>query len=481
MTQDHDSIVELGADEISKLIHTREISCREVAQAFVSRIHSVNPRFNAIVSMIPDDEILQEADQRDAELARGSSRGWLHGIPQAIKDTGDAAGFPTTFGSRTLKDNVAAADGVMVSRMRACGCIVVGKTNMPEFGLGSHTINELFGPTGNAWDPDVSAGGSSGGAAVALAQRMLPVADGSDFMGSLRNPAAWNNIFGMRPSQGRIPFFPQPDVWLSQMATEGPMARSVVDLARLLEIQSGFDERSPLSLSEPMPTVGLRPDRNRLKDLRVGWLGNMSGYLPIEEGLLECCSDALRRLEGEGSVVEEIELGFSPSEVWDAWLVWRQALVGPRVGKVLRSPGARDMLSPEALWEHDESCRLSMVQFSDASETRTRFYLHMLSLFERFDVIALPMTQVWPFPIGERWPKVVASRPMDTYHRWMEVAIYATFGGLPAISLPAGFDTEGRWPAGLQLIGPPRGDMKLLQIAQCYEDLIPDILARRPW
>ena len=198
-------------------------------QAYLARVHRLNPVFNALVNLAPDDQLLAQADAADAELARGHSRGWLHGVPQAIKDTGHALGFATTFGSPLLKDALPAQDGLMAARMKAAGCIVIAKTNMPELGLGSHTFNPLFGATPNAWDVAVSAGGSSGGAAVALAQRLLPVADGSDFMGSLRNPAGWNHIFGLRPSQGRVPMWPAADQWVAQMGTEGPMARTVAD------------------------------------------------------------------------------------------------------------------------------------------------------------------------------------------------------------------------------------------------------------
>src|SRR5262249_2931870 len=203
-------LTDLSADALSRAIHAREISCREVMQAYLARIHRLNPRFNAIVNLAAEDVLLREADERDAELARGRSRGRLHGIPQAIKDAADAAGLPTTFGCTLLEDAVATEDAVMTARMKAAGCIVIGKTNVPEFGLGSHTFNSLFGATRNAWDPAVSAGGSSGGAAVALAQRLLPVADGSGFMGSLRNPAAWDNVFRLRPSPGRGPVWPPP-------------------------------------------------------------------------------------------------------------------------------------------------------------------------------------------------------------------------------------------------------------------------------
>ena len=209
MTALDDDITALDATALSEAIHARRVSCREVMQAYLARIARLNPTYNAIVALRPDDELLAEADACDAELAGGASRGWLHGVPQAIKDLANAAGLPTTLGSPLMRDFIAREDGLMTARMKGAGCIVIGKTNMPEFGLGSHTFNEVFGATFNAYDVTKSAGGSSGGAAVALALGLLPVADGSDFMGSLRNPAAWNNVFGMRPSQGCVPMWPR--------------------------------------------------------------------------------------------------------------------------------------------------------------------------------------------------------------------------------------------------------------------------------
>jgi len=209
------TLTDLSASDLSQAIHERQVSCREVMQAYLSRIHAVNPTFNAIVSLQDGDNLLRQADERDAMLARGESMGWLHGVPQAIKDLSNTAGIPTTLGSPLMREFVPGADCLLTRRMKTAGCIVIGKTNVPEFGLGSHTFNEVFGATRNAFDPTRSAGGSSGGAAVALAQRLLPVADGSDFMGSLRNPAAWNNVFGLRPSQGRVPMVPSNEVWIS--------------------------------------------------------------------------------------------------------------------------------------------------------------------------------------------------------------------------------------------------------------------------
>ena len=224
MTASDDDITALDATALSEAVHARRVSCREVMQAYLARIARLNPTYNAIVSLRPDDELLAEADACDAELARGASRGWLHGAPQAIKDLANAAGLPTTLGSPLMRDFIAREDGLMAARMKGAGCIVIGKTNVPEFGLGSHTFNEVFGTTFNAYDVTKSAGGSSGGAAVALALGLLPVADGSDFMGSLRNPAAWNNVFGMRPSQGRVPMWPRRTCGSASWPPKAPWA-----------------------------------------------------------------------------------------------------------------------------------------------------------------------------------------------------------------------------------------------------------------
>ena len=472
------SITELGASALSAEIRSRRVSCREVMQAFLARIAALNPVHNAIVSLRDGDALLREADARDAELARGNvAIGWMHGLPQAIKDIAPTAGLRTTLGSPLLRDAVPAHDGLMVQRMKAAGCIVIGKTNTPEFGLGSHTFNEVFGVTRNAFDAAKSAGGSSGGAAVALATRMLPVADGSDFMGSLRNPAGWNNVFGLRPSQGRVPLWPAADVWVTQLGTEGPMGRSVEDLARLLDVQAGPDPRVPLSLAAHASFAdGLRAG---CAGTRVGWLADLDGHLPFEPGILAVCEQALRRLQGAGCAIEPTALGHSPAAVWTAWLVWRRWLVAGRIAPFLVDPANRVLIKPEALWEHDQAAGLSGAQVLQASEQRSAFHQHLLGLFERFDVLALPSAQVWPFDAALRWPSHINGVEMDTYHRWMEVVIYATFAGLPCISVPAGFGPGGL-PMGLQLIGRPQGDAALLRLAQAYEDAAPDVLSVRP-
>ena len=475
------AITELSASALSRAIHARQVSCREVMQACLQRIADVNPCVNAIISLQDGDDLLRQADARDAQLARGESMGWMHGMPQAIKDLSNTGGIPTVMGSPLMRNFVPYEDGLMSHRMKAAGCIVIGKTNVPEFGLGSHSFNEVFGVTRNPYDLSRSAGGSSGGAAVALATRLLPVADGSDFMGSLRNPAAWNNVFGFRPSQGRVPMWPATDAYIAQLGTEGPMGRTVEDVALLLGTQAGYDQRIPLSIANYVDytrATGIFDCQNT----RIGWLGDLSGYLAMEPGILDLCEQGLRRFEGLGCIVQPMALGTAPEAVWQAWLVWRRALVAARIAPFLlnpANPANRARIKPEALWEHDEASTLTGNQLIAASVQRTHFYQHLLKRFEQHDFLALPTAQVWPFDAALRWPSHINGQQMDTYHRWMEVVIYATFAGLPCISVPVGFDARGL-PMGMQIIGKPQADFEVLQLAHAYEQVAQEVLLRKP-
>ena len=468
---------ELGAADLSQAIHSHEVSCREVMGAFLDRIDERNPALNAIVSLRDRDVLMAEAAVCDDELAAGFSRGWLHGMPQAIKDLAETKGLRTTMGSPLFRDHVPQHDCLMVARMRAAGALIIGKTNVPEFGKGSHSFNEVFGVTRNPYDTARTAGGSSGGAAVALATRMLPVADGSDYMGSLRNPAAWNNVFGFRPSQGRVPSLPERDLYLSQMGTEGPMGRSVIDVAMLLGTQAGFDPRVPLALDGRLHEFdGVATARATLGSFdpdgtRVGWLGDLGGRLATEPGILEACEDGLRRLADLGCEVQPATLPVDLDEVWEAWLTWRHFVVIAGIGAAVTDDAARALVKPEILWEIDRGNALTVADINRAATVRTRYHLAVESLFRRFDVLVLPTAQVWPFPVEQRWPTHIGDRQMDTYHRWMETTLYATFAGLPAISVPVGFDPRGL-PAGMQLIGPPRADVDTLCLAHAYEQTI---------
>ena len=473
-------IVTWDATRLSQRIHDRSVSCREVMTAYLDHIDAVNPIVNAIISRRERAPLLAEAELADRELAAGQSRGWMHGFPQAIKDLSDAQGFPTTQGSPLFSGQIAQQDSLMSERMRAAGAIFIGKTNTPEFGLGSQSYNPVFGATRNAFDPARTAGGSSGGAAAALAMRMLPVADGSDMMGSLRNPAAFNHVIGFRPSFGRVPGL-VADPFGQQLATNGPMGRTVEDVARLLDTQSGFDPRVPLSLGEPLipdgSSVSGALDRD-VHGLRIGWLGDWRGHLAMEAGVLSQCRAALERFAPLGCEVEAIDLPFDAEMLWESWTTLRHWAVAGNLGALYVAPATRERLKPEAQWEVERGLELSAQDIHVANVQRGDAYRAWSALFERFDYLAMPSAQVFPFDVETHWPREIAGSAMDTYHRWMEVVIPASMLGAPTISLPAGLNGAGL-PMGFQLIGRPRDDWGVLQLARAFEKASGD-LARLP-
>ena len=458
----------LTATELSRAIAARQLSCVELMQASLARIEALNPRYNAIVSLRDGDVLMAEARARDDTLARGQRLGWMHGFPVAVKDLADAQGLPTTLGSPAIGKRPAAADALFVHRMKQAGAIVIGKTNTPEFGLGSHTYNPVFGTTFNAYDPSRSAGGSSGGAAVALALRMLPVADGSDMGGSLRNPAAFNNVVGLRPSRGRVPAVPAEDAFFQQLGTEGPMGRSVDDVARLLSTMAGWDDRAPLSLTDTLPDADAPDPIARMHGKRIGWLGSIWPDLPLEPGILALCEAALKKFGDLGCVVEPCTLEFSRDRNWSAWLRLRQLLVGGKLGALYADPGKRALLKPEAIWEIEQSHALTAAQLYQASANRTALYHALRKLFERFDYVVAPTAQVFAFDATLTWPRSIAGTSMDTYHRWMEIVTPFTLAGLPVVSMPVGFNADGL-AMGMQIAGPAHDDLGVLAIARAYE------------
>ncbi|WP_332827190.1 amidase [Ramlibacter sp.] len=474
-----DSLLALDAGALSRRIAAREVSCRELMRASLDRIAALNPLHNAIVSLRDAESLLREADARDAGLARGESAGWMHGFPIAVKDLSDAEGLPTTQGSTAVGMRIARSDALFVQRMKRAGAIVIGKTNTPEFGLGSHTFNEVFGLTRNAWQPDKSAGGSSGGAAVALALGMVPVADGSDFMGSLRNPAAFNNVVGFRPSRGRVPAVPAEDLFYAQLGTEGPMARTTEDVARLLCTMGGWDARAPLSLADALPDPGAADPIGVQPGKRIGWLGSLWPDLPLEPGIRELCESGLRQLQQAGYSVEPCTLGVPRDAAWTAWLRLRQMLTGGKLKAIYAQPELRARMKPEAQWEVEQSLQLTGAQLQEASVLRSAVYRAFLDLFDRFDYLAAPSAQVFPFDAQLRWPQSIAGVPMDTYHRWMEIVAPFTLAGLPVVSVPVGFDARGL-PMGMQLAGPARADLPVLALARAFEAIAPWSQRRPP-
>lgn len=463
-------ICRLSAVDLADGIRRRKFSSREVAAAFLDRIEAVNPYVNAIVSLRDRTAILAEADAADRALGQNADTGPLFGLPVAIKDLALTKGLRTTFGSPIFAEFVPEEDEFFVARMRDAGAIIIGKTNVPEFGLGSNTYNNVFGATLNAFNPALTAGGSSGGAAVALALNMVPVADGSDFGGSLRNPAAYNNVYGLRPSQGLVPAGPMNEIFLSQIGVEGPMGRNVRDMALLLGVQAGYHPGAPLSHDgEGSYLEGLERDPT---GGRIAWLGDLGGRLPLEAGILDLCEAALSRFESSGFRSDPLVPDFDYEALWTAFKTLRHATSGCSLKLHHDDPAKRRLLKPEAIWEVEGAARLGAPEIYAASATRSAWHATVLGLFQRYDLLALPTAQVFPFPVGIHWPKEVAGRAMDSYHRWMEVSAFASLAGCPAVNVPVGFDALGR-PMGMQLIGPPRRDLDVLRAAAAYEATVP--------
>lgn len=464
-----DPLLDQSATALSRLIASREVSCRELMEATLAHVDALNPQFNAIVSRRDSQVLLDEATLRDTQLARGERLGWMHGFPLAVKDLSHAAGLPTSMGSPLTPRSPAMADSQHVARMRAAGAIVIGKTNTPEFGLGSHTYNTMFGATRNAWQPEKTAGGSSGGAAVALALRMLPVADGSDMGGSLRNPAAFNHVIGLRPSRGRVPGEPGDELFFQQLGCEGPMARTVEDAARLLAVQSGHDPRVPLSLTDALPSADSLSIEGDPRGLRVGWLGSIWSDLPLDPGVPEISEAALQNFRTLGCSVEPCTLDVPREQNWGAWLRLRQLLVGGKLGVLMANPANHDRIKPEARWEIAQGRSLDAASLYQASVWRSNVYRAFLQLFERFDFVVAPTAQVFPFDVSLDWPKQVGGVASDTYHRWMEIVTPFTLAGLPTLNVPAGFGSTGL-PMGLQLAGPLHADLAVLRLGHAYQE-----------
>ena len=460
-----DDLLDAGALEQSAALETRAVSAEELMRATLDRIDARNPRVNAIVSLRDRDSLLAEARAADGRPRSG----WLHGLPMAVKDLANVAGLPTSMGSPILAGQVARRDDLVVARMRAAGALFIGKTNTPEFGLGSHTFNPVHGATGNAWDPALSAGGSSGGAAVALACRMLPVADGSDMMGSLRNPAGWNNVYGMRPSWGRVPDEVEGETFLHFLSTNGPMARNPRDLAALLDVQSGPNPARPFTL--PKDSFLDRIDAP-VAGRRVAWLGDWGGAYPMESGVLDTCETAIKHFDSLGVSVETPPVPFAATSLWQAWLDLRAFANASRMAVLYNNPDWRRQLKATMLWEIETGRALTLEAVQAASLIRSEWYAKAAELFQTYDALILPTAQVWPFPVAQEYPTSIAGRAMDTYHRWMEVVIPASLLGLPALAVPAGFGAQGL-PMGLQLIGRHGDDIGLLQLAEAWHRATP--------
>lgn len=459
-------IVMMDADALAGAIRARKLSCIEVMSAYLDHIDKLNPKVNAIVALQNRADLLTQAREKDAQLARGEPVGPLHGFPFAVKDLTPVKGIRMTMGSPILKDNVPAADSAMVARVRAAGAIFIGKTNTPEFGLGSNTFNPVYGITRNAYDQTRSAGGSTGGGAVALALRMLPVADGTDYAGSLRNPAGWNNVFGFRTSIGRVPADGR-DAFLPTMGVIGPMARNVPDLALLLSVQAGYDARVPLSIAGDGAAFRAPLERD-FKGTRIAWTGDYGGYIPYEPGVLELCKEALKTFESMGCIVEEARPDFSMEVLWKAFPPLRAWQTAGSLLAHYRDPAKRALLKPEAIFEIESAQKLSALDITAASAVRAEWYQATRRFFETYDYFIVPTAQLFPFDADLHWPREVAGVKMEIYYEWQKGVIPTTLAGNPALAVPAGFNAGGL-PMGIQIAGRNHGELACLQLAHAYD------------
>ena len=469
-------ILDMGAVALSAAIHGKAVSCVEVMRATLARIECVNPAVNAIVALQDTGTLLAEAGERDARLARGESAGPLHGFPLAVKDLDAVRGLPFTQGSPIFRDRIAAADSIMAGRLRQGGAVFIGKTNTPEFGLGSHTFNPVYGATANAYDRSKSAGGSSGGAAVSVALRMQPVADGSDHAGSLRNPPAFNNLFGLRTSYGRIPIA-APDVFTPNLGVSGAIGRSPADIGLMLSVQAGADPRVPFSIPQD-PSMFAEDLKRDVSGTRIAWLGDFGGVLPFEPGVLDLGVAALGAFEAVGCRVEHVCFAFDMERLWNDWLILRAWMTASNLRPLYENPAHRALLKPEAVWEVERGLALTADAVTKAQEGRTAWYETVRTLMERFDHLVMPSAQVFPFAIELDWPKQVGGRAMDTYHRWMQVVIPVTMSGLPSLNVPAGFGPGGL-PTGIQIVGRNHGELDCLRLGAAY-DAATGWVSRRP-
>jgi amidase len=453
----------VDAVDLAARLRAGQLSAREVTRAHLERIEQLNPSVNAVVSLRAE-QALEEAARADERLARGEPVGPLHGIPMAFKDVHETDGIRTTYGSPLLADYVPDRDELMIERIRGAGAIALGKTNVPEFAAGSHTVNPVFGLTRNPYDLGRSAGGSSGGAAVALACGMAPLADGSDMGGSLRNPASFCNVVGFRPSPGRVPTWPAALGWAT-LSVQGPMARTVTDAAFLLSVIAGPDVRAPLSLEMPGSTFA-PPLKTAQRGLRVAYSTDFGGALPVEPEVAETVRRAAATFSDLGAQVNQDCPDLrGADEVFRTLRAWQFHLT---FGEYVKK--APESLKATLVWNVEQGARLTGADLARAEVRHTELYHRVVGFFARYDLLLLPVSQVTPFAAELEYPTAIDGVAMADYLDWMRSAYYISATGCPALSVPAGF-TEGGLPVGVQLVGPPRADLAVLRAGHAFEQV----------
>lgn len=451
----------LSAAELAHAIRKRDVSAVEVLEAHLEQIERVNPKVNALVTVVAERARMQ-ARFADHFLSNKEILGPLHGVPVAHKDLVETRGIRTTFGSPIFQDFVPDRDALIVQRLARTGTVTVGKSNTPEFGAGSQTFNEVFGETLNPYDLTRTCGGSSGGAATALACGMVPLADGSDLGGSLRNPASFCNVVGFRPSPGRVPSWPAPDAWFG-FSVVGPMARNVADVALMLSVIAGPDPLAPQSIHEPA-SVFAQPLERDLRGVKIAWAPDLNGSFPVDREVRAVLDAQRKTFEGLGCIVEDACPDFSGAdEVFRTWRAWHFELA---YGSLLDSHRAK--LKDTVIWNIEEGRKLTGPDLARAAKMRTELFHRLREFFDRYDYLVLTVAQVPPFDVKQRWVDEINGKKLATYLDWMQSCYLISATGLPSLSVPCGFTASGL-PVGVQLVGRYHGDFSVLQLGHAFE------------
>jgi amidase len=455
-----DEICFMQAVDLAVLLQNRKISAREVMEAHLKQIAKVNTKVNAIVTFVPEEQIMAQALAADESISKGKSMGTLHGLPIAVKDLRETKGIRTTYGSPLYKDFIPTEDTLIVERQKKAGAIILGKTNVPELGMGSQTFNPIFGPTFNPYDVSKTCGGSTGGGAVALACGMTPLADGSDTGGSLRNPASFCNVVGLRTSPGRVPV-PKAKLAWGGLSVQGPMARTVSDCAFLLSVQAGPDSRSPISIMEN-PQQFLKPLNRDFKGVRVAFIKDFG--LPWEKEVKKAVDSQGKVFESLGCHVEVDEPDMTDAnECFDSFRHWQyEAQYGDL------SEESKEKLNDYARWHITEGRKLTGPYLSRLEAKRSNLYRRVQQFMEKYEYLILPVTQVLPFDVNTPYPTQIDGVKMLTYLDWMRSSYYISVVGNPAISVPCAFSESGL-PIGIQIVGRHHADLSVLQMGFAFE------------
>lgn len=466
-----DELCFMRAVDILNAMRSKKVSAREVMQAHLKQIHRLNDKVNAIVTLVPEEHLMAQAAAADDALAKGEWLGSLHGLPVGVKDLHETSGIRTTFGSPLHKDYLPDFDCRVVQKEKNAGAIVIGKTNVPEFGLGSQTFNPVFGPTRNPYDTTKTSGGSTGGGAVALACGMVPLADGSDMGGSLRNPPNFCNVVGLRPSPGRVSNVPTNLGWFT-LSVPGPVARNVTDCAFFLSVLSGFDAHCPISIDQPGDQFAQTLGNRSFKNTRVAMFKDLG--LPWEPEVKNAVQAQRKVFESLGCIVEDAEPDFTDAN--ECFLAWRHWSVELAFGDLLPAHG--DQLNSYIHWHVEEGRKLSGPYLSRVEAKRTALYQRLCGFKGEYDFFILPVNQVLPFDVNEHYPTEIDGVKMENYMAWMKSAYFISAAGNPAISVPCAFSKSGL-PIGLQIVGRHHDDWGVLQLAYAFEQAT-NVGRRRP-